>query len=107
MDENGNINIEEIELPKEEQEYKVILKEITPPDGYNASGDIEFNINVVMKDGKYQLKDEEVFNNNNAEITINNNFSAKKITKLKTNKKYFIKIRTYKTTKKNKKNRGY
>ena len=79
-DENGNINIEEIELPKEEQEYKVILKEITPPDGYNASGDIEFNINVVMKDGKYQLKDEEVFNNNNAEITINNNFINIKVT---------------------------
>ena len=79
-DENGNINIEEIELPKEEQEYKVILKEITPPDGYNVSGDIEFNINVVMKDGKYQLKDEEVFNNNNAEITINNNFINIKVT---------------------------
>jgi hypothetical protein len=73
-------NIDEIELPKEEQEYKVILKEITPPDGYNASGDIEFNINVVMKDGKYQLKDEEVFNNNNAEITINNNFINIKVT---------------------------
>lgn len=33
-----------------------------------------------MKDGKYQLKDEEVFNNNNAEITINNNFINIKVT---------------------------
>lgn len=72
-DKNGNIDIKDIELPKEEKEYKVIIKEITPPNGYNANEDIEFNIYVTLKNGKYELKDEELFTFKNAEIVINNN----------------------------------
>ena len=71
-DTNGKININEIQLPKEEKNYTVAIEEISPPEGYNSNKKIEFDINIILKNRKYELQPIDTYSKDGIEITVQN-----------------------------------
>ena len=60
---------------------------------------VNLNLQKTQTTG-YQIQYSTSKNFKNAKtVTVKNNVSAKKITKLSAKKKYFVRVRTYKTTK--------
>lgn len=69
-DTNGKININGIQLPKEEKTYTVAVEEVSPPEGYNSNKNVEFDINIVLKEGKYELQPVDTYTKDGVEVTI-------------------------------------
>lgn len=69
-DTEGKININGIQLSKEEKTYTVEIEELSPPEGYNSNKNVEFDINIVLKEGKYELQPIDTYTKDGVEITI-------------------------------------